>query len=88
MFWTVTAGFPGMKRPRWRVTARAVVSHAAARRVADDHRESLALVEIGGGGRSGRQDADAGHQETEELHRKGPFGGRAAGMRASQLEWI
>ena len=26
MFWTVTAGFPGMKRPRWRVTARAVVS--------------------------------------------------------------
>ena len=26
MFWTVTAGFPGMKRPRWRVTARAVAS--------------------------------------------------------------
>ena len=43
------SGWPGMKRPRCRVTARARGIDAAARRIADDHGQGLALVEVGGG---------------------------------------
>ena len=47
MFLAIMVGLPGRWRGMWRISSRAVDVEAAARRIADHHRDRLALVEIG-----------------------------------------